>query len=131
MSNWNRTLNKPELIDYGAVMAPGSFQINGTSSPLEAENEGDIISGQVERVSAGKFKVTCTEIPKVGLHVAAGFDRITADNVDIYCQVDDTNLTVDGTFVIKCKTATTNTDPPDDSRIGFCVYGKKTDRRAG
>lgn len=120
----NRKLSVPESLDEGLVLVPFGFTINGTSDPDGLI--GDMLD-TVTRSEQGEFLCTLTNRPAVCFYGHAEISS-TADDVDIYGKVDWSTVVSAGTFVVRCMTATTETDPTDNLKVGGFLLVKKTDR---
>lgn len=112
--------------DEGVVLIPFGFTINGTSDPdgLIGDN-----LATVARSEAGEFLCTLKDVPP---YVFFGYAEIssTADDVDIYGKVDWSTVVSAGTFVVRCMTGSTQTDPTDNLKVGGFLLAKKTTRVA-
>ncbi len=127
MSNrLRRKLFVPECADEGCVIVPFGFTINGTSDPDGLI--GDMLVS-VARSEAGEFLCTLREEPAVCFYGHAEISS-TADDVDIYGKVDWSAVASAGTFVVRCMTGSTETDPTDNLLVGGFLLVKKTTRRA-
>lgn len=115
----------PQVPDEGIVMIPFGYRfVSGAPVLLKGDNVESIAD-----TGDGKQTITLRDKPNYVFYGEA-FPSITADNVDLYAQVDWTDATVGGTFVVKTKTGATNTDPPDGTFIGGYLFCKKTTRKA-
>lgn len=121
-----RKLFIPESTDEGVVVVPFGFTINGTSDPDGLI--GDCLVS-VSRSEAGEFLCTLRDQPAVCFYGDAQISS-TADDVDIYAKVDWSSVVSAGTFVVRCMTGATETDPSDDLLVGGFLLVKKTTRRA-
>lgn len=110
----NKRLTEVMTTEQAVVVIPFGFDINGTSDP-----DGIIgtMIASVARSEAGEFLVTLTQRPA---HCFYGHAEIssTADDVDIYGKVDWSTVESAGTFVVRCMTGTTQTDPTDNLKVG-------------
>ena len=116
----------PECTDEGVVLVPFGFDINGTSNPDALI--GDSLVTAV-RSEAGEFLCTLREKPASCFYGHAEISS-TADDVDIYGKVDWSTVASAGTFVVRCMTSSTQTDPSDNLKVGGFLLVKKTTRRA-
>ncbi len=121
----NRKLDRLEVLGEGFAVIPFSFTINGTTHPTVFAGP---ISGIV-RDEAGEFTLTLKDasVPKqcfVGLASVSN----TADDVDMYTLVDWSTVVSAGTFVVRCMTATVETDPTTALLVGGFLLVRKTDR---
>lgn len=121
----NKTLRRVMAHDDGVVIVPFSFQINGTSAPDNVK--GDLISRTVTRNEAGEFVLTLKARPAFCFYGHAEISS-TADDVDIYGKVDWSTVESAGTFVVRCMTGTTQTDPTDNLFVGGFLLVKRTSR---
>lgn len=121
----NKRLNRVMALEDSLVIIPFQFQINGTSDPDNVK--GDMISRTVTRAEAGEFNLTLKARPAF---CYAGFAAVNliVDDVDLYCTVDWSTVKTAGTFVVRCMTAATQTDPTDNYYVGGYLICKKSSR---
>ncbi len=122
----NRELKLLEVVGEGFVLIPFGFTINGVTHPDGLI--GKTLSGVV-RDEAGEFTCTLADntVPK---ECYVGFASVsqTADDVDMYCNVDWSTVVSAGTFRVTCLTGATQTDPTDNLLLGGVLVCRKTDR---
>ena len=124
----SRLLQQIMSVDAGLIVIPWSFTINGTSNPTVWT--GDLIKAPV-RNSAGKFTLELRNQPYAIVGGDASMLLVASDTVDIYPQCDITNFAAaTPTFVVKCKTGTANTDPPNGSIVGGYLIARGTTLKA-
>lgn len=111
----------------GYAVVPFGFQINGVTTP------DNLIGGTLSaaaRTAAGKF--TCTLDSQLGKPVACygivANASVVADATNLYTRADWSNLTTNGTFVVRTMAAGTETDPADNTLIAGFILVKLTDR---
>lgn len=122
----DRVLSPLEVVGESYAVIPFGCTINGTSDPDGLIGK-TILS--VARSEAGEFLFTLA--PNTTPYVCyAGFAAVsnTADDVDMYCTVDWTTVASASTFVVRCMTAATQTDPTDNLLLGGYLLVRKTDR---
>lgn len=124
MVGLNKTLRPVLSHDYDVVLIPFGFTVNGTSDPDGII--GDLVD-TVARSEAGEFLVTLKARPAKCFYGSADVSS-TADDVDIYGKVDWSSVESAGTFVVRCMTGATQTDPTDNLLIGGVLVCKKTSR---
>ena len=112
--------------DEGLEVLPFGFTINNTSDPDGLI--GDTLVS-VARSEAGEFLCTLRDDFPVCFYGHADVSS-TADDVDIYGKVDWSSVVSAGTFVVRCMTAATQTDPTNDLLVGGFLLVKRTTRRA-
>jgi hypothetical protein len=120
----NKRLNPVEAHDEGVTLIPFSFTINGTSDPDGIV--GDLLD-TVTRNEAGEFLCTLKRRPARCYYGHAEISS-TADDVDIYGKVDWSTVVSAGTFVVRCMTGATQTDPTDNLVVGGVLVVSKTKR---
>lgn len=125
-NRFRRKMFVPECTDEGVVVIPFGFTINGTSDPDGLIGD-ELVS--VARSEAGEFLCTMRGEPAVCFYGHAEISS-TADDVDIYGKVDWSTVATAGTFVVRCMTGATQTDPTDNLKVGGFLLVKKTTRRA-
>lgn len=126
MSRRQQKLHLVESPDEGVEIVPFGFTINGTSDPDGLI--GDTLAS-VTRSEAGEFLCTLRDQYPYCFYGHADVSS-TADDVDIYGKVDWSSVVSAGTFVVRCMTATTQTDPSDNLLVGGFLLVKKTTRVA-
>lgn len=125
----SRRPQKQHLIqspDEGLEVVPFGFTINGTSDPDGLV--GDTLVS-VARSEAGEFLCTLRDDFPVCFYGHADVSS-TADDVDIYGKVDWSSVVSASTFVVRCMTGATQTDPTNDLVVGGFLLVKRTTRRA-
>jgi hypothetical protein len=126
MSRRQQKLHLVESPDEGVEILPFGFTINNTSDPDGLI--GDTLAS-VARSEAGEFLCTLRDNVPVCFYGHAEISS-TADDVDIYGKVDWSSVVSGGTFVVRCMTAATQTDPTNDLLVGGFLLVKKTTRAA-
>ncbi len=126
MALGDRLLHDFETSDEGVVLVPFGFTINNTTDPDGLK--GDLLLS-VARSEAGEFLCTLATgaSPYFCFYGVASVSN-TADDVDMYSIVDWSTVASAGTFVVRCMTAATQTDPVNDLLVGGFLLCKKTDR---
>jgi len=112
--------------DEGLELLPFGFTINATSDPDGLI--GDTLVSVV-RSEAGEFLCTLRDDFPVCFYGHADVSS-TADDVDIYGKVNWASVVSAGTFVVRCMTGATQTDPTDNLLVGGFLLVKRTTRRA-
>jgi hypothetical protein len=122
----NRPLLDLECLGDGFVVIPFGFTINGTSDP---DGLKGLALSTVARSEAGEFLCTLAD-NSVPAQCYVGFASVsnTADDVDMYAIVDWSTVVSAGTFVVRCMTSATQTDPTDDLLVGGFLLARTTDR---
>lgn len=126
MSRRQQKLHLVQSPDEGMEIVPFGFTINGTSDPDGLV--GDTLVS-VARSEAGEFLCTLRDRYPVCFVGKAEVSN-TADDVDLYAKVDWSSVVSSGTFVVRCMTGATETDPTDNLLVGGYLICKKTTRRA-
>jgi hypothetical protein len=124
MVGLNKKMRPAMAHDEGVVLVPFGFVINGTSDPDGLI--GDLLD-TVVRSEAGEFLCTLKARPAKCFYGHAEVSS-TADDVDIYGKVDWSSVESAGTFVVRCMTGATQTDPTDNLLVGGVLVVSKTTR---
>lgn len=120
----NKKLAEVLTTDEGCTLVPFGFTINGTSDPDALKGE---LLDTVVRNEAGEFLCTLKARPAKCFYGHAEISS-TADDVDIYGKVDWSTVESAGTFVVRCMTGATQTDPTDNLIVGGVLVVSKTSR---
>lgn len=109
-----------QVYGFGIVMIVGSFALNGSSSPVAANNKGKGFS--VVRTSQGLFTIT---LASSALSVLSAWSTLQCAGaaVDLYPQFGAIDVVTALTAVIQMKTGATNTDPPAADANSRCHFG--------
>jgi hypothetical protein len=111
--------------EEGVVFLPFKLQFVN-SAPVIVEGDCFTNPGYP---STGKFTMSLRE--KIGIcYGGHAWVSVTADNVDLHCQVDSDSVVSGGTVTVKCKTGTANADPPANAFIGGFLMVRKVKRHA-
>lgn len=109
-----------QVYGFGIVLVLGSFALNGSSSPVAANNKGKGFS--VVRTSAGLFTITFVN-SAISVLSAWSTLQCVGTTVDLYPQFGTIDVVTNLTAVIQMKTGATNTDPPAADANSRCHFG--------
>jgi hypothetical protein len=125
-----RHVTQPWILDQDAVLVGGGFVVNGTTHPDVTKNRGDFFKGVTfTRDGAGKWSFTLPE--GVTLLWGTADPMPTADNADLYGQIDGDSDPKTGAYTVRTMTGNTATDPADLTYVGILLLVKCTARGAG
>lgn len=116
----NRKLNQVQSVQEGLVALVGTFTINGSSNPTTSANTGDLINVAITRAAAGRFTFTLPNPPQTMIVGTGSVSKFTANNEDIYVQVDVSAGS--GAVTVHTKTGSSDTDPASTEVVTLIIW---------
>lgn len=124
----DRKLSLLEIVGEGCCVIPFGFTINATTDPDGVVGD-HIVS--FTRSEAGEFVGTLvTGQRPYACFVGLAAVSVIADDTDVLCEVDWSDVATLGTFTVRTMTGAVQTDPTDNLLVGGFLLCKKTDRAA-
>ncbi len=124
----DKKLDLLEVIGEGCVAIPFGFTISTTTHPVAVIGD-HVVS--MTRSEAGEFLGTLvTGQRPYSCFFGVASCSVIADDTDVTCLVDWSDVAALGTFTVRTMTGAVQTDPTTGLLVGGFLLCKKTDRVA-
>lgn len=111
----------PKTLNHSVVEIDVVFDVGATGAPTLKSSPYNEGVSSISRSTNGTYLVTLQD-KYYGLLGGGGFLMEDAvGDQDLYLRIDDESIQSAGTFVIKCMTGTTPTDPASGTDVHFTV----------